>query len=83
MANRKLNPSNCNLFCREVSFLGHSISTEGARRDPYKISAVEDWNSPEDVHKFLNILGLCTYYKRFVKCFSSNARPLQKLTTNN
>ncbi|GFX69301.1 retrovirus-related Pol polyprotein from transposon opus [Trichonephila clavipes] len=33
-----------------------------------------------DVHQFRSFLGLCTYYRKFVKNFSTIARPLYKLT---
>ncbi|GFQ77335.1 retrovirus-related Pol polyprotein from transposon opus [Trichonephila clavata] len=79
-ANLRLSPSKCHLFRREVTYLGHIISAEGVRTDPDKISAVKNWKGPTDVHQLRSFLGLCTYYQKFVKDFSTIARPLHKLT---
>ncbi|GFT01897.1 retrovirus-related Pol polyprotein from transposon 17.6 [Nephila pilipes] len=80
MTNLKLYNSKCNFLHREVGYLGHIISVEDVRTDPEKISAVKDWSRPEDVNQLRNLLGLCTYYRKFVKGFSSIFRPFHKLT---
>ncbi|GFT72385.1 retrovirus-related Pol polyprotein from transposon 412 [Trichonephila clavipes] len=78
--NMKLSPSRCHLFQREVIYFGYIISAEGVRTDPDKISAVKDWNCPTDVQQLRSFLGLCTYYPKFVKNFSTIARSLHTLT---
>ncbi|GFY24115.1 retrovirus-related Pol polyprotein from transposon 17.6 [Trichonephila clavipes] len=53
---------------------------EGVRTDPEKVSAVKNWKRPENLRELRSFLGLCTYYRKFVKGFSNIARPLHKLT---
>ncbi|CAK1604110.1 unnamed protein product [Parnassius mnemosyne] len=82
-ANLKLSPKKCSLFKRQVSFLGYVVSDEGIRTDPEKISAVKDWPVPKDKTQVRAFLGLCSYYRRFVKNFGDRddgAKPLHKLT---
>ena len=79
-AGLKLNPKKCALFKKEVKFLGHIVTPEGVRTDPAKIEAVEKWPTPRSTKDVRSFLGLASYYRKFVKGFSSIARPLHHLT---
>ncbi|PIK57506.1 hypothetical protein BSL78_05570 [Apostichopus japonicus] len=45
-AKLKLNPKKCNLFRREVNYLGHVVSSEGIAPDPEKVRCVLEWPTP-------------------------------------
>ena len=64
---------------KEVSFLGHIVSTEGIRVDPMKIKAVMNWKPPRNVTKVRRFLGLAGYYHRFVQGFLVIASSLTRL----
>ena len=80
VANLKLKPSKCRLMRRHVDFLGHVISREGVSVDPSKIRDVVDWPVPQRLKDVRSFLGLCCYYRRFIRNFSMLAAPLFALT---
>ena len=71
--------SKCDFWLKEVSFLGHIVSTEGIRVDPAKIEAIVSWKSSRNVTKVRSFSGLAGYYRRFVKEFFVIASTLTKL----
>ena len=71
--------SKCDFWLKEVSFLGHIVSTEGIRVDPTKIEAIVNWKPPRNVTEVRSFLGLAGYYQWFVKGFSVIASTLTKL----
>ena len=79
-ANLKLKPKKCQLFAREVEFLGHIVSADGVQTDPKKTDAIKTWPRPECVRDVRSFLGLCSYYRRFIHQFAEIAKPLHKLT---
>ncbi len=79
-AGLKLKPRKCQLFRKEVEFLGHIVTQEGVKTDPKKIQAVQDWPRPENIHFLRSFLGFCSYYRRFIPRFSEVAKPLHRLS---
>ena len=78
-ANLKLSPKKCAFFQEKVKYIGHIVSKDGISPDPAKIEKVVNWprpTTPEEVRRFLGFIG---YYRKFVKDFSSIARPLTDL----
>ena len=71
--------SKCDFWLKEVSFLGHIVSTKGIRVDLVKIEAVMNWKPPRNVTKVRSFLGLAGYYFRFVPGFSVIASSLTRL----
>ncbi len=78
-AGLKLKPSKCDLFQEQVIFLGHLVTSEGIKPDPAKVEAVHDWPTPKNVTGVRAFLGLCSYYRRFIRGFAHIAAPLNRL----
>ncbi|XP_048493450.1 uncharacterized protein LOC125493999 [Beta vulgaris subsp. vulgaris] len=71
--------SKCEIWLKEVLFLGHVITKDGIMVGLSNIKAVVDWESPKNVFEIRSFLGLAGYYRRFVKDFSKIAQSLTKL----
>ncbi|XP_012435307.1 uncharacterized protein LOC105761918 [Gossypium raimondii] len=71
--------SKCELWLREVTFLGHMVSAEGIRVDLKKIEIALDWKQTKNVSEIRSFLGLAGYYQCFFEGFSLIAAPLTKL----
>ncbi|GFV17473.1 transposon Ty3-I Gag-Pol polyprotein [Trichonephila clavipes] len=54
--------------------------SNGVRPDPPdKIKAVRNFPTPKNIHDIRSFLGLCSYFRRFIKGFCYLAEPLQSL----
>ena len=66
----------CEFWLREVSFLGHVISSGGIIVNPSKVDAVLQWETLKSATEIQSFLGLAGYYRRFIEGFSKLALPL-------
>lgn len=74
-----LNPKKCCFGTTQLKVLGHVISSGYVQPDPDKVKAVKEFPVPKNVHDIRSFLGLCSYYRRFIKDFCNQAKPLQML----
>ena len=82
-ANLKLKSSKCQLMQREISFLGHRVSSAGIATEPAKVQLIKDWPAPRNLKELRGYLGLTGYYRRFVQDYSKIVLPLNKLMKKN
>ena len=72
-AGLKLKPRKCQLFAKQVDFLGHVISSQGIQTDPKKTQAVKEWPS-------LNPSMKCSHSSVSVAITDDLYQSLQKLS---
>ena len=78
-AGLKLKSSKCELFWRQLAYLGHVISTKGVATDEGKIEVIRNLPTPTTVMEVQSFLGFTGYYHRSIPKFMQVAWPLQEL----
>eukprot|EP00253_Pinus_taeda_P032725 PITA_32725 len=72
--------SKCQFPLTEMLYLGHIIGEDRVQLYEEKIRAIQDWPVPRNVTELRGFVGICAYYRKFVKGFSQLAAPLTDLT---
>ena len=75
----KIKFNKCEFLKEKVKFLGHILTKEGLSTDPEKTKAIKDYQTPKCIKQLRSFLGLCNYYRRFIKDYSNLSNPLEKL----
>ena len=75
--------SKCEFWLDSVSFLGHVVSKDGVMVNSSKIEVVKSLVRRTYVTEVRSFVGFASYYRRFVKGFSSVASQLTNLTKQN
>ena len=69
----------CEFEVKEVDFLGYHLSPSGVTMQPGKVEAVKNFPTPKTVKDIQRFLGLCNYYREFIKDYSTLGAPLFEL----
>ena len=77
--NLTLKPSKCTFAAERVLYLGHIISEKGVEINHSKVAVIESFPAPKNVKKVREFLGMCNFYRKFIKGFSQIAAPMYAL----
>ena len=78
-ANIKINQDKCKWIAEKVKLLGHIVSGTGIEMNPEKTKCINDRKAPSNVKEVQQFLGICNYYRKFIKGFAEIAVPLYNL----
>jgi len=81
-ARLQLNPEKYH-FRNELKYLGHVIDRRGIRTDPEKTKAIAQWPTTTTVKQIRQFIGMASWYRRFIRDFSTTAAPLTSMTRKN
>uniref|UniRef100_A0A6G1SP10 RNA-directed DNA polymerase n=2 Tax=Aceria tosichella TaxID=561515 RepID=A0A6G1SP10_9ACAR len=75
-ANITLNKNKCELLMKSVTYLGHLVTPEGILPDPNKVKAIRAFRAPQNITQARSFIGMCNFFRRFIRGFSSIAKPI-------
>lgn len=78
--NLKINPTKCQFFRKEVSYIGHRCTDKGILPDNAKLHTMLEYPSPKNKDEVKRFVAFANYYRRFIQNFARIAQPLNKLT---
>jgi len=78
--NIALNRDKLKLRQKEVSFMGHILTSHGVKMDPEKGKAIQEMPRPEDIEGIQRLNGFINYLAKFLPGLANVTEPLRRLT---
>jgi len=75
-ANMRVAQEKSQFFRNSVEYLGFIVTNNGAKTDPEKVKAIQQYAEPDSLFAIRSFLGLASYYRCFIKDLASIAKPL-------
>ena len=73
------NLKKCVFFMKNsLLFLAYVVNSEGIKVDEEKVKAIREWPTLKNVSDVRSFYGLATFYRRFIKHFSTIIAPITK-----
>lgn len=79
-AKLKVSAEKCQVAQARIRYLGHVVGGGTHGPDPEKLAAIKDLAPPTTKKQLRSLLGMCGYYRGYVKNYAAVAAPLTALT---
>ena len=75
----KLKPLKCSFLRKQITFLGHEISTDGMKPGTLNLEGIAEMAPPANYTEVRCFLGMTGFFRRFIKNYARIAKPLNDI----